>query len=209
MAVTSSLISVSLDESLAARDHHQQIMQGVIDSLPDAVLIVDAGGTVHLLNQIARHRFGLSVGGKIEASGFPKLAEIVSRVVASGEPLRACRRQNVIQFTDRAEEQFFVPTAFPVTTECGLLSRVVLTLIDVTRSRRVDEWNRGAVALFSHELRTPLTSLHMTLGMLENGMFGPPNSKQGILLRAAATDLERLTRTVEDAISSAGEPHAE
>lgn len=187
-------------------NEHRQILQGVIESLPDAVLSVDVVGTIDFANTVASHRFGVEAGATVKATGMSWLESIHSRVLTSRQAVRGCDRgsDNMLQqFTDEGEEQFFVPSAVPVFNSCGLLARIVITLIDVTRLRRVDEWNHDAIALFSHELRTPLASLHMSLGMLNDGTAGPLTAKQACLIGLAVSDLSRLSRVIERALGSA------
>jgi two-component system, NtrC family, sensor histidine kinase KinB len=191
------------EDQSAAVEKKQNVLQAVFDSLPNAALCINAVGNVSLANHIARQRFGITTGKTVKASAIPWLARITSQVLTTREPVRGHGYENVLQFTDTGEEQFFMPTAFPVFIDDGpLVHEVIVTLIDVTRSRRVDEWNGNALALLSHELRTPLTSLKMTIGLLRNEKVGPLSDKQEQLLRVAATDLQRLNRVVECAIDA-------
>jgi two-component system phosphate regulon sensor histidine kinase PhoR len=72
----------------------------------------------------------------------------------------------------------------------------VVTFVDLTDLRRLEEIRRDFVANASHELKTPLTSIRgYTETLLAGGL---PVSEQGQFLATIARNAERLQRIVDD-----------
>jgi His Kinase A (phospho-acceptor) domain len=180
-----------------------EILEAVLDSLPDAVFIVESNGIVGVSNVTARSRFGLERGACVANLGLKWLTLLLDEIERTHLPIRAAGYSGAIQLTESGYEQFLVPTAVPVMDDNSELAKVIVTLVDVTGVRRVDEANSRPIDLFSHELRTPLHSLRMGVGLISGGKLGPLTTEQRQALRIAQSSIERLCLTVENVLTVA------
>src|SRR6188472_713982 len=73
----------------------------------------------------------------------------------------------------------------------------VLTFLDVTERRRVEEVRRDFVANASHELRTPLTSIRGFVEALEDGGLEEHETAHRFLSRIRA-NADRMASLVDD-----------
>jgi NtrC-family two-component system sensor histidine kinase KinB len=186
----------SLGDLLAA----QHAAQAAIDSLPDAVVILDLEGRVVSANEAAGALFGVDVEANL---GWPApLAEAVEaarRHVASGKGAYAPRGfEDAIRVGSEAGERAFLPRATPVYADEGGVAGVAIVLEDVTRLLRFDQLKNDLVATVAHELRTPLTSLRMAIHLCVEETVGPLSEKQADLLAAARDDAARLQNIVDE-----------
>jgi signal transduction histidine kinase len=175
--------------------------QAVIDSLPDAIAILNVNGTVELSNSAAREMFGLHPEVNLPARKDDLLRQIFFSALLMEQPSDQFGVGNAIQVFKNGEEHFYLPHAIPVVGEANNVIGVTLVLADVTRLRRVTELEIEPIAVVSHELKTPLTSLRMALHMLFDERMGALNSKQIELLSAARDDGERLNQIIENLLN--------
>ena len=189
----------SLGELLLA----QQASQAAIESLPDPVLVVDAGGTVMNQNGAAESILKLGgAGGGTLATLEPELRGVVERVrqhVLSGRGAYAPRGfEEAVRVPSPEGDRHLLPRATPLYSEEGGIVGATIVLQDVTRLMRFDELKNDLVATVAHEFRTPLTSLRMAIHLNLEEIVGPLTAKQVELLSAAREDCERLQGIVDD-----------
>jgi signal transduction histidine kinase len=186
----------SLGELLQA----QQSAQAAIDSLPDAVFVLDAGGAILNVNSAAEALAGGAAGSVSDLR--PELRGPVERAaghVVGGKGAFVPRGLEESARVDGTEgPRWLLPRAAPLYSEAGSVAGATVVLQDVTRLRRFDELRSDVVATVAHELRTPLTSLRMAVHLCAEEAAGPISEKQADLLFAAREDCERLQRIVDD-----------
>jgi signal transduction histidine kinase len=170
----------------------EQATQETLDSLSEAVAIVDLEGKVEISTDIAKTLFGISVGAHLADLPFSGLADLFREVIQSGAPERTKQRQRIFQRFIEGEERFFSFDATPIRSRDGQITGVILLLKDVTEQRRLDEMQSGIVSTVSHQLKTPLTSIRMAVHLLLDAQIGPLNDKQTELLQAAREDSDLL-----------------
>jgi NtrC-family two-component system sensor histidine kinase KinB len=171
--------------------------QSVIDSLPDAVAILNVNGNVELSNKAAQDLFGLLPEINLPARKDDLLRQIFFSALLMEQPSEQFSISNAMQVFKNGDERFYLPHAIPITGEANNVIGVTLVLADVTRLRRVTELEIEPIAVVSHELKTPLTSMRMAMHMLADERIGPLNSRQEELLSGAREDSERLNRIIE------------
>jgi two-component system, NtrC family, sensor histidine kinase KinB len=194
----------SLGELLQA----QASAQAAIDSLPDAVLVFEAGGKLVNANRIAEGLLGVRLDAETPLAPLPpEVRSVVDRVrthVLSGQGAYVPRGfEEVVRVPSPDGGRALLPRASPVEGEGGGLIGATVVLQDVTRLLRFDELKNDLVATVAHEFRTPLTSLRMAIHLCIEGAVGPLNDKQLDLLLAAREDCERLQRIVDDLLDLA------
>jgi len=171
--------------------------QRIVEGLPDPLLLLDAEGRPVMLNGAARELFtppaaeGPDLGALLR---HPGLRAAVERA-ASGERMDA------------------VSVTLPVPVERELLAkatvlepplrnggRVLVTLSDRTRERKVEQMRADFIANANHELRTPLASL---LGFIETlrGPAAEDREAQARFLAIMAEEASRMARLIDDMLS--------
>ena len=183
----------------------QQASQAAIDSLPDPVIVLAAGGAVTNVNTAAEDLLRLgttAAGGDPLASLDPGLREQIGRaaahVVSGKGPFVPRGFEDAIRLESPSGDRWLLPRASPVYSEpIGIVGASVV-LQDVTRLMRFDELKNDLVATVAHEFRTPLTSLRLAIHVCLEGLVGPVTAKQADLLQTAREDCERLQAFVED-----------
>jgi PAS domain S-box-containing protein len=196
----------SLGELLLA----QEASQAAIDSLPDPVVVFDAGGGVLNVNRAAETLLGLGLGGEVGRSleGVePSVRECLERVrshVLGGKGAYVPRGfDEAVRVRAPAGEIHLLARGAPVHSQDGTVGGATVVLQDVTRLRRVDDLRNDLVSTVAHELRTPLTSLRMAVHLCLEQAAGPLTEKQADLLHAAREECERLQTMVDELLDLA------
>ncbi len=174
-----------------------------IDSLPDAVVVVNPDGNIEISNDLAVRIFGLSPGLHVGTLPQQWLAELHQRVWRDRKPSGIGGLASAIEVQIDARQCFFLPKAMPILDGANRFIGSTIVLADVTDLRRLDEMKNGLLAMVSHELKTPLTSLRMILPLFLEGKAGPLTHAQLDLLAAARDDSDRLHRIVENLLDMA------
>jgi signal transduction histidine kinase/HAMP domain-containing protein len=186
------------------RGEHAKLMrtehstQSVIDTLSDAVAILNTLGVVELSNQTAQELFELRPDVNVTTRKDDLLRRLFFSALLVEQSSEQFSVSNAIQVFEKGEERFFVPHAIPVIGENRNVIGVTVVFADVTRLRRVTELEVEPISVVSHELKTPLTSVRMALHMLFDDRIGTLNTKQIELLSAARDDSERLNKIIEN-----------
>jgi NtrC-family two-component system sensor histidine kinase KinB len=171
--------------------------QSVIDSLSDAIAILNVKGDIELSNKSAQELFGLYPEVNLPGRKDDLLREMFYSALLLEQPSDRFDVNNTLQVFKDGQERFYLPHAIPIFGEAQNIIGVTLVLEDVTRMRRVTELEIEPIAVVSHELKTPLTSMRMAIHMLSDPRIGALNSKQAELLDAARQDSEQLSGIME------------
>ncbi len=174
----------------------QRTTQLAVNSLPDAIAIINPDGRVELANEAAQRLFGLQPQMNLSAATASGLEELFKRAVSERRTVQSKGYDAAIQIFS-GQERFFLPTAVPIIDEERHFVGVTLVLADVTNLRKLDEMKSGMLAVVSHELKTPLTSIRMATHLLLEERIGTLNPKQQELLIAAREDADRLYEIIE------------
>ena len=178
----------------------QRTTQLAVNSLPDAIAIVNSEGTIELSNETAQRLFKLQPGTIVEDVRETRLVQLYREVNSHQRPSPPRGYEAAIEVYDQGGQlKYFLPHAVPILdgVEKSLVG-VTLVLADVTNLRQLDEMKSGLLSVVSHELKTPLTSIQMASHLLLEEHVGPLNEKQSELLTASRDDAERLQGIIED-----------
>jgi two-component system, NtrC family, sensor histidine kinase KinB len=177
----------------------QRTTQLAVNSLPDAIAIVNPGGIIELSNETAQKLFSLKPDESIKNLTEKRITELYDQVSREVRPSQAKGYESAIEVYDQGGQlRFFLPRAIPILDADQHLLGVTLVMGDVTNLRRLDEMKSGLLSVVSHELKTPLTSIRMAAHLLLEERVGPLNTKQTELLMAARDDSDRLQKIIED-----------
>ncbi|MFN4281859.1 MAG: ATP-binding protein [Alphaproteobacteria bacterium] len=176
--------------------------QGVFDSLPDPLILLDARRRVTFGNQAARQLLGsIAVGGDLAlALRDPAVLEAVDGVLADG-----AGRQTEFRSVQPGERHFAVrveklraPEANPAPGSAGAVC--VLEMVDVSAAKRSEQMRSDFIANASHELRTPLSSLIGFIETLQGPARDDPKAQEQFL-KLMHEQAQRMARLVRDLMS--------
>jgi NtrC-family two-component system sensor histidine kinase KinB len=171
----------------------QQATQETLDTLSEAVAIVDLEGKVELSTDSARNIFGIHAGARLQDLPLGELYELFRQIVRDSVPgRRNDLKQKIIQRFVQGKERYFSFDAAPILDRGGQLTGVVLILKDVTEPHRLEEMKSDLISTVSHQLRTPLTSIRMAIHLLLEEKVGPLTEKQVELLLTARDESDML-----------------
>ncbi|MBI4563310.1 MAG: PAS domain-containing protein [Planctomycetes bacterium] len=163
-------------------------LESVLSSMREAVLALDASGTVLHHNEAAKALFGITVdpaGLKAwEVVRDPDLRSTIERVLRDGKPQRM-----TLESGARA--------AAVSVASIGEGRGAVLVARDVTEERSYEELRREFVANASHELRTPLALIRGFVEALQDGAVDD-RAKARDYLATIAKHVDQLTNLVSD-----------
>jgi len=176
----------------------QQTTQLAIDSLPDAVAVINPDGIIELANGAATRLFNVNPGSSVNQLQLGWLADLFTAVRDHQRPYEPQGYQSALQVFDDGTEKFFLPQGVPIKDAVGNLVGVTLVLLDVTRLRQIDEVKSSLVSTVSHELRTPLTSIRLANHLLLSDRIGTLSPKQTEVVMESRDNADRLQRIIEN-----------
>jgi signal transduction histidine kinase/HAMP domain-containing protein len=185
-------------ERLVRTQHTTQL---AIDSLPDAVVVIDPRGIIELTNETAARLFHLSPGmNVINDLPTPWLSDLHQQAMSSATPQNGGNGYSAaMRRVDGGEERFFLPRTYGIVDEKQTASVIgsAVVLADVTELKRLDQLKTDLLATTAHELKTPLTSMRLIMHLMAEERIGPLNARQRDVITAAREDSDRLHHVVE------------
>ena len=180
---------------LHAEDRDHLIVSRLLEALPEAVIVIGTADRVIAVNAPARELFPAVRRDDLlsRALRAPELLDAIRRVHASGTPERVTWLERV------PVERYFEIHVAPMIGPQGD-RMMILTLQDLTETRRVERMRVDFVANASHELRTPLASL---LGFIETLQGSAREDKRARekFLSIMREQARRMARLVDDLLS--------
>ena len=182
------------------------LFEGVLETMQEAVLVVDSSEHVLFINSAARDLFDVSqfsAVGKLawESIRSSKLQEIIEQALSTGKIVRGevdlPRRKRLLDVS-----------AVVLSLESG--PGCLAVAYDVTDLRRLEKMRREFVSNVSHELKTPLTSIQAYADTLLNGGLEDEDSSRMFVERIVEQS-ERLSMLIQDLLRLAkieSEPEA-
>ena len=175
-----------LADALARLDEERERLSRIVESLGEALLVVEGDGTIAVANPLARELLPeLAPGVRIdETDALPPLAS------ALGHEVTLQRAGRVL-----------AATAAEMPGAEGSTPSVVWTVRDVSERARLEALKTEFVATASHELRSPLTSIKGFVELLERGSELGDREREFVQIIRVSTD--RLVELVDDLLDLA------
>lgn len=175
----------------------------IVRSIPDPLIVVDAGYQIISLNSAAEKVFGVQEKQVknvhiLEVINNDTIFGALKECAIQRLPVRAAGMESAFTLTVNNAIRYFMLEATPVEDKDGNLLGVVVFMGDVTHLKEVDRIKSDFVSAASHEFRTPLTSITMSVGLLLNRIAGDVNAKQEQLLQVIREDCDRLNHLVSE-----------
>ena len=175
----------------AQLDRLQRADAGIVERLPDALIVLAADRSVRRANAAARSAFGADIRAVLR---HPGLRAAIDRAFAEEGPQSA---ELTLPVPVPREVHATVVLLDPPLADGG---QAVVLLSDRTRERVVERMRADFVANASHELRTPLASLVGFIETLRGPAANDPAAQQEFL-GIMADQAGRMSRLIDDLLS--------
>ncbi|MFA5130330.1 MAG: ATP-binding protein [Patescibacteria group bacterium] len=196
-------VEKSMTQVLEERDK----MQIIVQSIADAVFVIDADSNIILSNVAASKLSGYteeeSIGKKytdimcFRYEGSQRdMCDLVRSTIEKGEVKQS---EHQLMFINRAGEP--VPIAYsaaPLKGKDGEVRGAVLVTRDITKEREIDRLKTEFVTIASHQLHAPLSGTKWFLELLLRGKAGPIPPDLRTYLEQVYASNERMISLVED-----------
>jgi PAS domain S-box-containing protein len=213
--VTAAIRDISVRQ--AAERHLVQMesrYRGLLEAAPDAMVVVNQGGEIVLLNLQAEKQFGYRrdelLGQKVKniiPEGFAE--RLLADGLRSAEDALAQQIGTGIELSGRRKDGTEFPIEImlsPLESAEGILVTAAIRNVSVRKTAEthlaqmegMDRLKDEFVSTVSHELRTPLTSIAGALGLLIGNAAGQLPEHATRLLAIAHTNSQRLVRLIND-----------
>lgn len=184
-----------LRETLIEAESATNLLQSILISVDEGLLIIDRNHQIILVNDAALSLFNLGKGDYRRLSDIsqdPVIAEAFLSVLTKGERA-SCR---VVIRTGIHERVLRLLTS-PLRQNQDIVGGVVGAFIDITQIERLESIRQAFLANVSHELRTPLTSITAyTETLLDGGLEDAANAEK--FLNTIHRNAERMRNLVND-----------
>src|SRR5712691_4728448 len=187
-----------LQSNRRERDKNSELMETVLGSMIEGVVVIDARQRILYANAAAGPLLDLpttqATGRSLfEAARHPRVQKVVDEVLAGRLPERV---EYEVPRTDAIVA--LIASPLPGDPPPG----AVLVLHDVSELRRLENVRREFVSNVSHELKTPLTTIQAYTETLLDGAIDDANINRQFLERIDE-QAERLHRLILDLLSLA------
>lgn len=198
LAQSFNSLAQNLQRTMGELEQEQARLRGILASVAEGIIAVDAVGRVTLLNRQAAALLGLeqdaAAGAQLRELGTHEEVkdhfweclesrQICTVEIESGQP----RRHLIVQIA-------------PVREAEGEGWGAVAVVRDITAEKRLEQMRRQFISDASHEMRTPLTSIGGFASAIADGTAGSQEER----VRSATLivrEVHRLSRLVEDLLN--------
>ncbi len=183
--------------------------EAIIESLEDGIVLIDPGGIVTHINEIAALILGVeredALGSPFDDlnSSHPHYLRVRAALSEGADHDRI-----EVDLHVRGRDHIYLLKPMPLRQGEAQSFGTILILQDITYLRDKDRARANLVATLSHELRTPLTSLALSAELLEKNK-SRLDPKQQELVAGIDEDVRRMRTLADDLLNLArGDPRA-
>ncbi len=187
---------------------HVAHLHTLLDNISDAIITIDAKGSILSLNNSVEHIFGYRPSellGKNITTLMPEPYKKMHDSYLSN--YQKTRQTHVIGKTREVEAlrrngEVFEAELWVHQLKFNDEIQFMGVLRDISERKHVDRIKTEFISTVSHELRTPLTSIRGSLGMLKSGVLGEVPNKANRMIELAHNNTERLINLVNDLLDA-------
>jgi len=175
---------------------HKNELQAMLNSMEDAVFLLNNKMEIKEMNPAAEHLFRNSLesckGKSIHSIlDNPPIIRLIEESVDSGST------KADILAVKRGLDLYFQVRSTPLTASEKFLGGILVVLHDMTRVKQLENMRKDFVANVSHELKTPVTLIN---GFVETLMDGAYNDREKLeqFLHVINRNSRRITNIIDD-----------
>ncbi len=189
------LMATNLAATLTALRGERDLLNLILQSMREGVLVLDHDGRVLLVNPALRGTLGIPADAEgraaLELIRNAELSSILARAQAASGPI-----SGEIETTGPRARRLLVHAA-PLPVVNGKHQGLLTVFVDVTETRRLETLRKDFVANVSHELRTPITAVRSAVDTLRLTLTGDPAASERFV-DIIDRNAQRLGSLVED-----------
>ena len=189
------LMATNLAATLTALRGERDLLNLILQSMREGVLVLDHDGRVLLVNPALRGTLGIPADAEgraaLELIRNAELSSILARAQAANGPI-----SGEIETTGPRARRLLVHAA-PLPVVNGKHQGLLAVFVDVTETRRLETLRKDFVANVSHELRTPITAVRSAVDTLRLTLAGDPTASERFV-DIIDRNAQRLGSLVED-----------
>ena len=185
----------SLRHTLADLSEEQARLHGILSSVAEGIIAVDAEGKVSVINPQAAALLQIGNPGAVGLSihDLPLPANVVEQFGQCLVTNETCS----VEFSLKHPQRYLVLQVAPVAAGETERWGAVAVLRDVTEARQLEEMRRRFISDASHEIRTPLTAIGGFASAIADGTAETEDERTRSAARIVR-EVERLSRLVND-----------
>jgi two-component system phosphate regulon sensor histidine kinase PhoR len=210
VAATSVLLYALIRRDTAALRRSEALHRTSLESMADALFLIDAQGRIVEANRAVRTMAGLAVEAMPE--DIERLIDVLDirhpdgrRITPDEAPSRRALRgetvrEEALQFRRPGGEVLHIQvTASPVAAEEGAEPALAVVVIrDVTALKRLERMRDEFLSVAAHELRTPITTIKGYAQLLDRWTPGGHEPREGKAFKILNHQSDRLSELVQD-----------
>ncbi len=186
LAEALNFMGASLKNYMEWLSQEKNLLQGIVESISDAVIMLSSDGSILYSNDSAK---ALWQENEIEIQ--ERKTQIVDFLQAMTRNMDQIESYATLTLDIQVLQVVMAPMA-----ETEGISGNVAVLRDVTASLRAEKARREFLASVTHELRTPLHLIQGYLEAIQDGVI--PEHQQGEYMELVLEEAKRLARLVKD-----------
>lgn len=179
-------------------------LHALLDNISDAIITIDAEGSVLTVNNAVEHMFGYRpaelLGKNIKqlmTSPYKEMHDSYLAIYKKTKQAHIIGKLREVEALRKNGEVFETELWVHQLTFNGEIQFMGI-LRDISERKHVDRIKTEFISTVSHELRTPLTSIRGSLGMLKSGVLDNTPEKSSRMIELAHNNTERLINLVND-----------
>lgn len=189
-----TMMSITLQGMMTRNEEEKNRLNVILKSIPDALLIIDAKGTISLSSSSAKEFFG-----DIPMAGM-QFVDVVRNHELSGmiEQVRSTLSPGTIKFSiEYPSEKYLGVRVSPLFYHGSELSGLVAVFHDMTQAEKLEQVRKDFVANVSHELKTPVTAIR---GFADTLLEGALEDRESAVrfIETIRSNSERINSIVDD-----------
>jgi two-component system phosphate regulon sensor histidine kinase PhoR len=188
-----------LREALAAAERNGNLLESIVASIDEGLVITDGDSRVLLANSAARALLGLGARATerlTDISRDPQVHRAFAEVLSTGARAEA-RVETGLGYQGSKDRRILRLHAAPLRLGGTNVDGVVGAFIDITQLERLERIRQEFLTNVSHELRTPLASITAYIETLLNGGLDDNENRMRFLL-TVQRNAERMRDLVSD-----------
>ncbi len=198
LAVQLNAMAAELERTIQLMEQEKSRVESILQSMGDAILLLDGRGEVLSANPAATVLFGVSEAGLVgrsltEVFRNPRMDELFDAARQKERPARG----PVSLTTPRPIELEVSVVPMGEQPAEGAEPRFLVEAHNITHIKRLEKMRVDFVANVSHELRSPLTAIKGFIETLQAGAITDLPAAERFL-EVVASQVDRLTRLLDD-----------